>query len=105
MKNFVDKSVYYLVRDAGLADSQYQFSRLCGRNPTWFASIAVRGLPMSIAALGTLAANVALKAEGEQDAAQRRRLAALHELLLGEIGMRCRARAVAATATLRSSPQ
>ncbi len=102
MRNRVDKSIYGLVHEAGLADSQYQFSRLCGRNPTWFATIAARGLPMSIEALGTLAANVALKGEAEPDMLRKRGLLALHARLLDEIGARCRAKAVAMTR--RSSP-
>lgn len=102
MKNPVDRSIYGLVHEAGLADSQYQFSRLCGRNPTWFASVAARGLPMSIEALGTLAANVALNAEHEQDAERRRSLLVLHTKLLDEIASRCRTKAVAAGS--RSGP-
>ena len=102
MKNPVDNSIYGLVHEAGLADSQYQFSRLCGRNPTWFATIAARGLRMSIEALGTLAANVALKAEHEHDAERRHGLLVLHARLLDEIASRCRAKAVAAGS--RSTP-
>lgn len=93
MEEYLDKTIYYLVCDAELAGSQYQFSRLCGRNPTWFASLAVRGLPISIAALATLAANVAMRAEEARDDARRMALLALHERLQHEIGARCRARA------------
>ena len=104
MENPADKSIYGLVREAGLADSQYQFSRLCGRNPTWFATVAARGLRMSIEALGTLAANVALNAEHEQAPERRRSLLALHAKLLDEIASRCRAKAVAAGRRSTPSP-
>ena len=97
MQKLSDRIVYQLVRDAGLARSQHQFSRLCGRNPTWFASIAVRGLPMSIAALGTLAASVAYRAEEERDDTRRNTLRVLHARLLDEMGARCRARVVLST--------
>ena len=96
MKNFADKSIFLLVHEAGLVKNQYEFSKLCGRNPTWFATVAARGIPMSIAALGTLAANVVLSAELEQDAKRKPLLHRLHAKLLDEMAVRCRANAVAA---------
>lgn len=103
MKNFADKSIFRLVQEAGLADNQYEFSKLCGRNPTWFATVAARGIPMSIAALGTLAANVVLSAELEPDAKRKPILHGLHAKLLDEIAVRCRAKAVATRS--QSCPQ
>ena len=95
MKNFADKSIFLLVHEAGLVNNQYEFSKLCGRNPTWFSTVAARGIPMSITALGTLAANIILSAELEPDASRKPRLFALHAKLLDEIAVRCRAKAVA----------
>lgn len=94
MEKYADKSIYCLAVDAGLADTQYAFSRLCGRNPTWFATIAARGIPMSIEALGTLAANVALTVEDEQIAEKKQALLTLHAKLVSEIAERCRAKAL-----------
>jgi hypothetical protein len=105
MKNPLDKSIYGLVHEAGLANNQYQFSALCGRNPTWFATVAARGIPISIEALGTLAANVALSAESEQDAQRRRGLLALHGQLSDEIAARCRVMAIAASSPSGPPPQ
>jgi hypothetical protein len=104
MEKYTDKSFYYLASEAGLANTQYAFSRLCGRNPTWFATIAARGIPMSIAALGTLAANVALTAEHERDGERKQALLAVHSKLVSEMASRCRAKALSRTSQCGPSP-
>ena len=95
MKNISDKSIYLRLRDAGLVRNQYEFSELCGRNPTWFSCIAARQLEMSITALGLLVANIAMRAEATSDQAQRTTLMGLHALLSSELSARCQERATA----------
>ena len=95
MKNLTDKSIFFLVRDAGLARNQYEFSRLCGRNPTWFSCIAARELEMSITALGLLLANISMRAGTTSDATRKAMLNDLHAQLAMELSARCRERATA----------
>lgn len=95
MKDISDKSIYLRLRDAGLVRNQYEFSELCGRNPTWFSCIGARQLEMSITALGLLVANLAIRAEATRDTAQHRSLMALHALLSSELSARCQERATA----------
>jgi hypothetical protein len=96
MKNISDKSIYLRLRDAGLVRNQYEFSELCGRNPTWFSAIGAKRLEISITALCMLLANIAMRAEATADAAQHAALIQLHALLSNELTARCQQRAVAA---------
>ena len=48
------QTVYQQFNTLGLADTQDEFSRLCGRTPTWYSSLKARRLPMSTAAAITL---------------------------------------------------
>ncbi len=95
MQTLNDKAIYRLVRDAGLVRSQYEFSELCGRNPTWFSCICSRQLGMSITALGLLIANIATRAAAAQDEHRIARLMDLHSALDVEMRARCRRRAEA----------
>jgi len=44
-----------------IADSQYHFSRLCGRKPSWFSATKASSRPMSTQALVTLAMNIEMQ--------------------------------------------
>ena len=54
--------LYSDLHDNGLVQSQYEFSKLCGRKKTWFSSIKCRNRPITIAALHALSLNLAAKA-------------------------------------------
>ena len=49
LQNFYEK-----FQAIGLVQTQDDFSRLCGRTPTWFSSLKARGIPLSVAAAITL---------------------------------------------------
>lgn len=95
MKNISDKSIYRRVRDLGLVRNQYEFSALCGRTTTWFSAIGAKRLEMSIASLGLLLANIAMRAEATADVARRAALMELHSQLSRELTARCQERAMA----------
>lgn len=95
IKNISDKSIYLRLRDAGLVRTQYEFSELCGPNPTWFSCIGARQLEMSITALGLLVANISMRTEAIPDVAQQTNLMNLHALLSSELSARCQERAMA----------
>lgn len=40
-------AVYSIIKSLNLCESQYAFSRLCGRNPSWFSAAKCLGLPLS----------------------------------------------------------
>ena len=44
------QKLYEKFRAIGLVHTQDDFSRLCGRTPTWFSSLKARGIPLSAAA-------------------------------------------------------
>ena len=46
--------LYQKFQSLGLVQTQDDFSRLCGRNPTWFSSLKARRIPLSTAAAITL---------------------------------------------------
>ena len=46
--------LYKKFQAIGLVQTQDDFSRLCGRTPTWFSSLKARGIPLSVAAAITL---------------------------------------------------
>lgn len=46
--------LYEKIRSIGLVQTQDDFSRLCGRTPTWFSSLKARRIPLSAAAAITL---------------------------------------------------
>ena len=48
------QTVYQQFNTLGLVATQDEFSRLCGRTPTWYSSLKARRLPMSTAAAVTL---------------------------------------------------
>ena len=95
MKNISDKSIYLRVRDLGLVRTQYEFSALCGRTTTWFSAIGAKRLEMSIASIGLLMANIAMRADATADLARRADLMELHAQLSQELDARCRERAAA----------
>ena len=57
------KSLYTNLLNIGVVSSQYEFSELCGRKKTWFSSIKSRKRPIAIAALHSLAHNLASRAQ------------------------------------------
>ena len=48
------QNIYQKFQSLGLVQTQDDFSRLCGRNPTWFSSLKARRIPLSAAAAITL---------------------------------------------------
>ena len=48
------QNLYEKFQAIGLVQTQDDFSRLCGRTPTWFSSLKARGIPLSVAAAITL---------------------------------------------------
>jgi len=44
-----------------ITESQYHFSRLCGRKPSWFSATKASSRPISTQALVTLAMNIELR--------------------------------------------
>jgi hypothetical protein len=84
-----DRAIYERVKRAGLAPNQDAFSRLCGRNPTWFSCIAASGRTISITALGLLAANVRWEREHDTDTDRQHMLDELHRSLVDEQAIRC----------------
>jgi hypothetical protein len=54
--------LYARLRASGVIQSQYEFSRLCGRQPTWYSSLKARGSTPSFFALYILAYNLRGKA-------------------------------------------
>jgi hypothetical protein len=103
MKNLSDRTIFLHVRNAGLVTSQFGFSRLCGHRPSWFSVMASMGSTMGIAALGTLAANIALLVEDAGDERRRTELTDLHRLIAGELDRRCRTRALTKACAARAS--
>lgn len=49
------QQIYNTCKEIGLVETQHEFSRLCGRNDTWFSSSKARDKPISTHAAVTLA--------------------------------------------------
>ena len=49
-----------------ITESQYHFSRLCGRKPSWFSATKASSGPISTQALVTLAINIELRMDQER---------------------------------------
>jgi hypothetical protein len=57
-----------------IADSQYHFSTLCGRKPSWFSATKATSRPISTQALVTLAMNIELQIDEGQHRNRRKQL-------------------------------
>ena len=57
-----------------ITESQYHFSRLCGRKPSWFSATKASSRPISTQALVTLAMNIELRMDQERYRRHRKRL-------------------------------
>ena len=55
-------------------ESQYHFSRLCGRKPSWFGATKASSRPISTQALVTLAMNIELRMDQQHYRRHRKRL-------------------------------
>lgn len=49
-----------------ITESQYHFSSLCGRKPSWFSATKASSRPISTQALVTLAMNIELRMDQER---------------------------------------
>ena len=57
-----------------IAESQYHFSTLCGRKPSWFSATKASSRPISTQALVTLAMNIELRIDDGQHRNRRKQL-------------------------------
>ena len=71
---YSDQIIYDKLHDAGVVHSQYEFSRLCGRCVSWFASSRCQQREMSAAALSNLTISLEAKAMQQRNAAEAQRL-------------------------------
>ena len=60
------ESLFQSCKQLGLVETQYDFSKLCGRNTTWFSASKCRNLPISSHAAITL--SVRLKRYADEQA-------------------------------------
>ena len=57
-----------------ITESQYHFSRLCGRKPSWFSATKASSRPISTQALVTLAMNIELRMDEQRYRRHRKQL-------------------------------
>jgi hypothetical protein len=75
------QTLYERVKNLGLANNQYVFSRMCGRTPAWFSCIKSQKKHMTPAAAMTLSVNLRVQA-GSLDNPQHDEALALSDLLI-----------------------
>ena len=75
----------------GLVNSQYEFSRLCGRKPSWFSSSRCRNVAISTDAAVTLSVKLEKSARDELNADLKPQAAYLSDLLMAVVRERAEA--------------
>ena len=74
MKRTKILDLYGFLRDAGVVESQYDFSRLCGRSPSYASSLKSQGKEISLAAMASLARNLGSRSQRASTDAERESL-------------------------------
>lgn len=80
-----DGDILALVQQHGIALTQQQLSRLCGRNASWFSCLKARHERMSVEGITTLAMNVMRLADIHPDWQRQIPLMELHTSLMIEV--------------------
>jgi hypothetical protein len=75
----------------GLANSQYEFSRLCGRKPSWFSSSRCRNVAISTDAAVTLSVKLEKSARDDLNSELQSQATHLSNLLMAVVKERARA--------------
>lgn len=78
----------------GIARTQQQMSRLCGRNSSWVSCLKARKRRMSVEGLTKLAANIERYARLNKDWQEEMRLIDLRDVLMREVMWRAHETAV-----------
>lgn len=76
------EALFQCCKQLGLVETQYDFSKLCGRRSTWFSASKCRNLPISTHAAVTLSVRLRQRAETELPPKQRVHARRLSETLL-----------------------
>jgi len=64
-----------------ITESQYHFSSLCGRKPSWFSSTKASSRPISTQALVTLAMNIQLRLDEHRHGRHRKQLQQFQQIV------------------------
>lgn len=80
-----DADILALAKQHGIASTQQQLSRLCGRNSSWFSCLKARQERMSVEGITTLATNVMRLADIHPDWQRQTPLMELHTSLMIEV--------------------
>ena len=80
-----DRKLFQALRKMAIVDSQYAFSRLLGRNQSYFSVAQARRQPISVAALAYLAAHLRQQAQSATDVSRHVQLHSLAEAVEAQL--------------------
>ena len=83
--------LFYQCKALGLVSSQYEFSRLCGRKPSWFSSSRCRNVPISTDAAVTLSVKLEKSARDDLNSELQSQATHLSNLLMAVVRERAEA--------------
>ena len=77
--------LFYHCKALGLVSSQYEFSRLCGRKPSWFSSSRCRNVAISTDAAVTLSVKLEKSARDDLNSDLKPQATYLSNLLMAVV--------------------
>ena len=80
-----DQDIFNLSRIYGYAQTQYHFSKCCGRNRSWLSSLAASNRTMSVDGLTALVLNITRYANEHPDPVTRDRLLEFRKFVVHEV--------------------